>query len=259
MTKAKLLFVSAFFALAVLLLSGAMAQPVAKPAAQPAAKPTAQPATHVLPKVAKVTVNDPVTLTDNGDSWTMDNGIVKMTILKKNGNISSLIYHGVETQTHGEYWEQVPSGTVTARVTIDPATNGGERAEVSVKGVNPGDTNNPSPLGGPPGGGVPAAQEPRYPAAAPAAGAAGPRRPGGPGGAAGARPPAGPRGGGMDIETRYTLERGTSGFYTYAEYTHKASYPPAGEGESRFILESMNPTFDWLSVDKDRNMLMSFA
>ncbi len=107
----------------------------------------------------------PVTLTDNGDSWTLDNGIVKMTVLKRNGNISSLIYHGIETQTHGEYWEQTPSGTITARVTIDPATNGGERAEVSVLGVNPGDRNNPSPLGGPPGGGVPAAQEPRFPGA----------------------------------------------------------------------------------------------
>ena len=61
----------------------------------------------------------------------------------------------------------------------------------------------------------------------------------------------------MDIETRYTLERGISGFYTYAEYTHPASYPPAGEGENRFILEIDEPTFDWLSVDKDRNMLMS--
>jgi hypothetical protein len=29
----------------------------------------------------------------------------------------------------------------------------------------------------------------------------------------------------MDIETRFTMERGTSGFYTYDEYTHKASYP----------------------------------
>ena len=63
----------------------------------------------------------------------------------------------------------------------------------------------------------------------------------------------------MDIETRYTMERGTSGFYTYGEYTHHASYPRAGEGESRFILEDMNPTFDWLSVDKDRNQLMSHA
>ena len=55
------------------------------------------------------------------------------------------------------------------------------------------------------------------------------------------------------------MERGVSGFYTYAEYTHHASYPRAGEGESRFILEDINPTFDWLSVDKDRNQLMSHA
>jgi rhamnogalacturonan endolyase len=206
-----------------------------------------------LPKVAPVTTSAPVTLTDNGDSWTMDNGIVKMTVVKRNGNLSSLVYHGVEILTRGEYWEQTPSGTITARVTIDPSDNHGERAEVSVLGVNPGDPNRPSPLGGPPGSGVPLAQEQRAPGSSGAAASPG----GSPGRRfAGARP-TGPRGGGMDIETRYTLERGASGFYTYAEYTHKASYPPAGEGESRFILESMNRTFDWLSVDRDRNMLMT--
>jgi rhamnogalacturonan endolyase len=163
----------------------------------------------VTPQVEKVTVKSPVTLTDNGDSWTLDNGIVKATVPKRDGNLSSLSYRGIEILTHGRYWEQTPNGTVTARVTIDPSTNGGERAEVAVKGVNPGS----------PGG----------------------------------------RGGGMDIETRIALERGTSGFYTTAEYTHHASYPRAGEGESRFILEDINPTFDWLSVDKDRNQLMSHA
>ena len=40
----------------------------------------------------------------------------------------------------------------------------------------------------------------------------------------------------MDIEVRYVLERGVSGFYTYAEYTHKANYPAASFGENRFIL-----------------------
>jgi len=218
------------------------------------------PAQTAAPRVAKATVNQPVTLTDNGDSWTMDNGIVKMTVLKRNGNLSSLVYHGVEVLTRGEFWEQTPSGTITTKVTIDPSTNGGERAEVSILGVNPGDRNNPSPIGGPPGGGVPAAQEQRVPGASGAAAAPGvPGAGRGPGGAAGPRGPrpGGPRGGGMDIETRYTLERGTSGFYTYAEYTHKAAYPPAGEGESRFILESMNRTFDWLSVDEDRNQLMT--
>ena len=153
-------------------------------------------------KVAKVAVNLPVTITDNGDSWTLDNGIVKATLTKRDGNLTVLVYHGVSILTRGRCWEQTPSGTVTARVTIDPATNGGERAEVSVKGINPRS---------------------------------------------------------MDIETRFTMERGTSGFYTYDEYTHPASYPSVHVGENRFILEDMNPTFDWLSVDKDRNMLMSQA
>ena len=160
MTKAMRLHVSTFLALAVLLASGASAQQ--------------QPA-HVLPKVEKVNVNTPVTLTDNGESWTIDNGIVKATVTKRDGNISALVYHGVNILTRGREWEQVPSGTITSRITIDPATNGGERAEVAVKGINPGG--------------------------------------------------AGGRGGGMDIETRITMERGTSGFYTYDEYTHKASYP----------------------------------
>jgi rhamnogalacturonan endolyase len=193
MTKA-MLFRIPFCALAVATTFGAVAQVTSA---------------HKPPQTEKVTVNSPVSLTDNGDSWTLDNGIIKTTVPKRDGNLSSLRYRGIEILTHGRYWEQTPNGTVTASVTIDPATNGGERAEVSVKGVNPGT----------PGG----------------------------------------RGGGMDIETRIALERGTSGFYTTAEYTHHASYPRAGEGESRFILEDINPTFDWLSVDKDRNQLMSQA
>jgi len=251
MTKAKVLFVSLFLALAVVVIYGVLTQQAAK----------AQPSTaSVQPKVAKVTVNAPVTLTDNGDSWTMDNGIVKMSLLKRNGNLTSLVYHGVEVLTRGQYWEQVPSGDVTARVTIDPATNGGQRAEVSVKGVYNGNNTPPPFLGA-----APAAAPGGAPSATPGAGGRGarggaPAAPGAPGTPGRAGVGGAPRGSvGLDIETRFTLERGTSGFYTYAEYTHKASYPAAGEGESRFILESMNRTFDWLSVDKDRNMLMSSA
>ena len=258
MTKTRFLFLTMLLALAVVVIYGVLGQQAVK--AQPSAA-------SVQPKVAKVTVNAPVTLTDNGDTWTMDNGIVKMSLLKRNGNLTSLVYHGVEVLTRGQYWEQVPSGTVTARVTIDPASNGGERAEVSVKGVYNGNNTPPPFLGA-----APAAAPGGAPSAAPGAGARGGRGggasgAGGPGTAAGAPGGAGragvggaPRGSvGLDIETRFTLERGISGFYTYAEYTHKASYPAAGEGESRFILESMNRTFDWLSVDNDRNMLMSSA
>jgi rhamnogalacturonan endolyase len=155
------------------------------------------PAADGPPVVAKPNVNAPVTVTDNGSVWTMDNGIIKAAILKANGNMQTIVFHGVDIVGRSEYWERVPSGQVTPSLTIDPAKNGGQRAEVAVKGVD----------------------------------------------------------GRMDIEVRYVLERGVSGFYTYAEYTHKASYPAASFGENRFILQ-MNPTFNWLSVDQDRNQLM---
>jgi len=246
MSKSRPLFVSLFLALAVVMTSGAAAQQAAK--AQPAsqAKPAATAPTHIaaaaLPKVAKVTVSDPVTLTDNGDTWTMDNGIVKATIVKKNGSLLQVIYRGIETLrpaiSRGSdnlhtpptpagspipSWEQMPSGTVTPSVTIDPASNGGARAEVAVKGINPGG-------GGAPSGGAPS------------------------GGASGAFSGGGGRGGGMDIETRYTMERGSSGIYVYAEFSHPASYPDAHVGESQFILQ-LDPSFNWFSVDADRNML----
>ena len=49
----------------------------------------AQSAAHVLPKVEKLAVNAPVTLTDNDDSWTLDNGIIKATIPKRDGRQGS--------------------------------------------------------------------------------------------------------------------------------------------------------------------------
>jgi rhamnogalacturonan endolyase len=155
-------------------------------------------AAAAVPVVATSEINAPVTVADNGTAWTLDNGIVRATILKRSGKLTSLVYKNFETLgRNSEGWEQYPSGRVTPSLTIDPAKNGGERAEVSVKGVN----------------------------------------------------------GRLDIEVRYTMERGASGFYTYAIYSHGANYPRAGEGESRFI-NQLNPSFDWLSVDADRNMPM---
>jgi rhamnogalacturonan endolyase len=150
-----------------------------------------------LPAVAKDQINQAVTVLDDGNSWILNNGILKATISQESSNISSMIYRGVETMGPGGRWEQKPSGHVIRSLTIDPAKNGGQRAEVSIRGVN----------------------------------------------------------GRMDIEVRYAMERGVSGIYTYAEYSHPSSYPAAGEGESRFITQ-LTPTFDWLTVDADRNMLM---
>jgi rhamnogalacturonan endolyase len=148
------------------------------------------------PAVAKPEVNAPVTVTDNGGDWMLDNGIVKATINKNNGRMTALVYHGINTMGGGGYWEQTPSGQVTRSITIDPAKNGGDRAEVDVKGIS----------------------------------------------------------GRMDIELRYAMERGSSGIYAYAVFSHAASYPAAGEGESRYITK-LNHDFNWISVDADRNML----
>ena len=79
-------------------------------------------AAEAAPIVAKPVVSAPVTLTDNGPSWTLDNGIVRATINKNNANMASLIYHGISLLGRSEFWEQTPSGQVTASVTIDPAT-----------------------------------------------------------------------------------------------------------------------------------------
>src|SRR5208282_483538 len=77
------------------------------------------------PVVAKPQVSAAVTVADDGDAWTMGNGIVKATIDKRSSNMTSLIYRGIETMGPGGRWEQRPSGKVTYSLTIDPAQNGG--------------------------------------------------------------------------------------------------------------------------------------
>jgi rhamnogalacturonan endolyase len=155
-----------------------------------------------------------VTVTDNGKSWTLDNGIVKATVSKDTGFMPSLIYHGRQIlQASGGTWEHTPQGApiLTNTLTIDPAANGGERGEVAVKGV----TNGTFMLTrSAPGGGT-----------------------------------------SCDMEIRYSLGKGDSGIYVYAIFNHPASYPAAGTGgEDRYIMR-LNQSFDWITVDKDRNML----
>jgi rhamnogalacturonan endolyase len=97
------------------------------------------PAADAATVVAKSEASAAVTVTDNGNTWTLDNGIVKATINKNNGNMMSLVYHGINTMGGGGYWESTPQGSKsTQTVTIDPAKNGGARAEVSVKGTGGG-------------------------------------------------------------------------------------------------------------------------
>ena len=171
-----------------------------------------EPSPPLAPVAAKPEANPVVTVADHGGAWTLDNGIVKATINQRNGNLTSLLYHGLETMGGGGYWEQTPERApqLTQTVTIDPATNGGARAEVAVKGVT-GGTVMLTP--GAPGGGT-------Y----------------------------------CDLEVRYAMGRGESGLYAYAIFSHPAAYGAMGVGESRYITK-LSKTFDWLSVDADRNLL----
>ncbi len=172
--------------------------------------------------------NPPVTVTDDGPTYTMANGYLTVKINKRTGDLVSVktpktVTPGIELMGyisghHAGYWEQSPA--LAARevdsITIDPATVGGERGEVSVKGYSDGRS------------------------------------------ILGANPTAAGQGGGLiaDLEIRYTLERGAHGLYTYAIYTHQDNYPAGSVGESRFGFKLSGYVFDWLSVDEQRNALM---
>jgi rhamnogalacturonan endolyase len=156
----------------------------------------------------------PVTVVDNGRTWTLDNGIVKATITKDSGSMPSLVYKGVQIlQASGGTWEHTPQGApvLVNSVTIDPASNGGARAEVSIMGKSNGTF---MMTRGAPGGGTL-----------------------------------------CDIELRYSLGRGDSGIYVYSILSHPASYPATGVGAEDRYITRLNQAFDWITVDKDRNML----
>jgi rhamnogalacturonan endolyase len=57
-----------------------------------------------------------------------------------------------------------------------------------------------------------------------------------------------------DLEIRYTLDRGSSGIYTYEIFDHKTNYPATSVGESRFCAKLNDDVFDWMTVDANRNM-----
>jgi len=168
-----------------------------------AAPPAISPGGEAVQPALVKNVDAPVTLSDKGENWIMDNGIEQMTVDKRKARVVSLKYRGLELMGPGGIWEQTPGGQQIARVTVDPKRVGGAGAEVSIKGEM-----------------------------------------GGKGGKF------------MDLEIRFAMERGTSGFYTYAIYTHKPGYTQGGFGESRFI-NQLDKRFDWLSVDADRNLAMA--
>ena len=118
--------------------------------------------------------DNPVTVTEDANAFTLNNGILTAQVSKRSGDLLSLKYQNLEmldnvSQRQPGYWSHNAAlGEHATRVTIDPQANGGQRAEVSIKGIGHG-----RQMGSGPGGSVVA-----------------------------------------DIEIRYTLARGDSGLYT---------------------------------------------
>jgi rhamnogalacturonan endolyase len=180
------------------------------------------------PKRAGAPADAPVTVTDDGATFTLSNGYLTVKVNKRTGDLTSVKTPKTTTPNvelmgylsghHAGYWEQNPAlaaREVTA-ITIDPKTVNGDRGEVSVKGFSDGKS------------------------------------------ILGPNPTAAGQGGGLiaDLEIRYTLERGAHGLYTYAIFTHQDTYPAGSVGESRFGFKLAGNVFNWMSIDDQRNFLM---
>jgi rhamnogalacturonan endolyase len=180
------------------------------------------------PRKAVAPAAPPVTVVDDGPTYTLSNGYLTVKVNKRTGDLTSVktpktVTPNVELMGylsghHAGYWEQSPAlaAREVTSITIDPAKVNGDRGEVSVKGYSDGQS------------------------------------------ILGRNPTAAGQGGGLiaDLEIRYTLERGAHGLYTYAIFTHQNTYPAGSVGESRFGFKLSGSVFDWLSVDEQRNALM---
>lgn len=187
----------------------------------------------------------PVTLTENAETYTLDNGIVKVMVSKTSGDLVSLRYkekemlgtwltsknepdlrrdppgenlwglnRGMTDHQYG-FWSHDAMGpkdtqAAVPSITIDPKSNNGERVEVSIKGISNGRKMGTGP---------------------------------------------GSDGNGQfmsDIEIRYSLGKGESGVYTYSVFTHKPEYGLTVLGEARFAAK-LNDFFDWMSASEKHN------
>lgn len=114
------------------------------------------------------TTYDMVNVTEDETSFSMTNGIVSVRVSKESGDLISLNYKGTETLTDISghpfvYWSHDVKGAekIVTHATINPELNGGQRAEVSVKGISGGRLMGHGP-GAPPEGDLPVDIEIRY-------------------------------------------------------------------------------------------------
>jgi rhamnogalacturonan endolyase len=96
--------------------------------------------------VAAPAADAPVTLTQDAESFTLGNGFLTARIAKRTGTLTSLQFEGLEliarggSGANGGYWSSVgrarPGGSNEAFVAVNPATNGGAFAQVTIRQAN---------------------------------------------------------------------------------------------------------------------------
>lgn len=117
----------------------------------------------LLPTPVLAAPKPAVSVSEDATSYVLDNGIVRARASKQSGDLVSLKYKGLEMldaqsgRACGYWSHNTARGEATARITIDPSRNAGERGEVSIKALSGG-----APLGSGPGGSVVADIEIRY-------------------------------------------------------------------------------------------------
>src|SRR5882724_8279042 len=87
--------------------------------------------------------NSPVTVSEDDSAFTLANGLLTARVAKRSGVLVSLKYEGLEMMAQGRgganggYWSSVgrglPGSQHAATIRVDPATNGGARAEISCR------------------------------------------------------------------------------------------------------------------------------
>jgi rhamnogalacturonan endolyase len=160
-----------------------------------------------------------VTVTDNGSSITLANGIVSIVIWKSDAHISQMNYQGQNLLAGGSdggefYWSwNQPNyqNPVVSQYSLvqDPAGNGGTIAEVDLFSPWNGNVNDTNVAA-------------------------------------------------LDVDIHYFLRQGSQGFYASAIISHPASYPDNPGGEFRMVCYN-GTTFDWLSEDAVHDRLMTPA
>src|SRR5882672_7763956 len=84
-----------------------------------------------------------VTVSEDENSFSLDNGIITARVSKHSGDLVSLEYKSLQMLDAGSgrqeaYWSHnaARAAKIIPLITIDPKNNGGKRGEVSVKGVS---------------------------------------------------------------------------------------------------------------------------